>query len=72
MWWSILFLCILYCACAEFTLCILVKTFNDDKYAKYDLLFIIASYIWVIALVGYIIWGTYRIIKDFISKKESK
>lgn len=63
--WLILFLCIAYSAGSVFMFYIFEKTFEDDKYTKYDGLFLIASYLWFIGLVGYVIWGIYRIIKDF-------
>ena len=63
--WLILLLCIMYSTGSIFMSYIFEKTFEDDKYAKYDWLFLISSYLWIIGLVGYIIWGIYRIIKDF-------
>lgn len=63
--WLMLYLCIMYSAGSVFTFHIFEETFKENKYAKYDLLFLIASYLWLIGLVGYIIWAVYRIIKDF-------
>lgn len=62
--WVLLFLCVAYSTCSVFMFYIFERTFEDDKYAKYDWLFLIASYLWFIGIVGYIIWGIYRIIKD--------
>ena len=62
--WLVLFLCIMYSTGSVFMFYTFEKTFTDDKYAKYDWLFLMASYLWLIGLVGYIIWGICRIIKD--------
>ena len=70
--WLVLFLCIIYSTGSVFTFCIFEETFKEDKYAKYDLLFMIVSYLWFIGLVGYIIWGIYGIIKDFRDAETKK
>lgn len=63
--WLILLLCIVYSTGSVFTFYIFEKTFENDKYAKYYWLFLMASYLWFIGLVGYVIYSIYRIIKDF-------
>ena len=62
--WLLLFVCIMYSTGSVFMFLIFEDTFKDDKYAKYDWLFLMASYLWFIGIVGYIIWGIYRFIKD--------